>query len=457
MLTTSFRRRLNVRSSLTIALFVYLAIVRTRHISGTFWLLGDQIRDWTVALGSWRDLPLTGTPSTVGGTSLGPVYYWTLWAIRHLVGPWTANLPHAGGIGLSLIQSAADVALFRAVWRRFDSMWLALGFTLLVATAPYDLALTATVWNPPLAVALVKMTMALVLLRAGHPSIWWGVAITVAAWLAVQAHSPAIFVAAPVVASLVIDDLLAHRWKAALQQARASVEVIALLQLPLLLHMLRHPGDTAGPTTVVGSVIYTVTHPGSLRLEDSFDAFIASSNFILLGQSNGAWLGSLLAACSAVVVFRMRRDAMVLGSTVLPVLCAIGGFALWQLPFDHYWFLTLMPSVALTLGLTLTAWRRAAGPVAIALTMIVVVLQPARLTQAMTLHRLPEYAPLVRGSREIWRHAPEIRAITTDFSLPQSTDREFLYKVLGGRVTRDAQLAATIGPSGEVAYTAVPR
>lgn len=45
-------------------------------------MLADQIRDWRIALGAFRDLPLVGTPSTAGGVSLGPVYYWLLWLSR---------------------------------------------------------------------------------------------------------------------------------------------------------------------------------------------------------------------------------------------------------------------------------------------------------------------------------------------------------------------------------------
>jgi hypothetical protein len=114
-----------------------------------------------------------GGPSSVGGTKLGPAFVWILWAVRHAVGTWTDNLPHAGGIGLSIIQSAADAVLLVAIWKRFASLPLALAVTLLVATAPYDMALTATIWNPPLAVALVKMTIALVLLGDRDGSVWW--------------------------------------------------------------------------------------------------------------------------------------------------------------------------------------------------------------------------------------------------------------------------------------------
>src|SRR4029078_3605130 len=97
----------------------------------------------------------------------GRVCYWRVWCIRTPVVPWTQNLPHAGGIGLGIIQSAADACLFAAIWKRFGAPLLALAVTLVVATAPYDMALTATIWNPPLSVALMKLSLAVVLFDTG--------------------------------------------------------------------------------------------------------------------------------------------------------------------------------------------------------------------------------------------------------------------------------------------------
>src|SRR5205823_6893215 len=38
-----------VRGGAALAVFGALAILRTRNISTSFWLLGEQIRDWTIA------------------------------------------------------------------------------------------------------------------------------------------------------------------------------------------------------------------------------------------------------------------------------------------------------------------------------------------------------------------------------------------------------------------------
>src|SRR4051812_15194560 len=221
-------RRSRVRILVGLVVFAYLVVLRTRHISETFWLLGDQILYWKIALGSWRDLPLGGGPSSVGGTTLGPAFLWIIWAVRHVVGPWVDNLPHAGGIGVSIIQSAADACLLGALWQRVQAVALALPVTVLVATAPYDMALTATIWNPPVAVALVKLTIALVLSGGSDGSIWWGAAATATALLAVQTHSSAIFVAVPVIVSLTARELLERRPRRAAVRACASLAVIVV-------------------------------------------------------------------------------------------------------------------------------------------------------------------------------------------------------------------------------------
>ena len=438
---------------MALVVFVYLAILRTRHISETFWLLGDQILYWRIALGSWRDLPLGGGPSSVGGTTLGPAFVWTLWAIRHAVGPWTNNLPHAGGIGLSIIQSASDAVLLVAIWKRFASLGLALAVTLLAATAPFDMALTATIWNPPLAVAFVKMTIALVLLGDPDASLWWGVGATATAILAVQTHSSAIFVAAPVIVSLTARELLADRRDRAWTCACASAAVIIVLEAPFLFDLALHPGKQTSPALVATNVTYTIAHPEALRPAAAFSAVAAGCASILLSPWRFAWFGTLLASCAALALFRTRHDVTLVCVTVAPLLCAVAGFSFWQMAYDSYWFLTIAPSAALTMGLALTAWRPVAPLAAISLALLVLAAQPSRFADAMTILRLPAYGPLVRGSKEIRRRVSEVRSLETELALPASTDRHFVYEILGGRVTPEAPFAATIESTGHASFT----
>jgi hypothetical protein len=100
----------------------------------------------------------------------------------------------------------------------------------------------------------------------------------------------------------------------------------------------------------------------------------------------------------------------------------------------------------------MTAWRPAASAAGLVLLVVVIAALPARVAAARTMNRLPEYGALVKASRTIRRHTPEIRAIVTEFPLPPTADPEFVYEVLGGRVTRDAGFRAIVSRSGDVTY-----
>src|SRR5262245_4338819 len=152
------------RRASAILVFVVTLALRIRGVSDHFWMLGDQIRDWSIALRPFTELPLVGPPTHVGGYTIGPAFYWILWAIRVVVGPWFDNLPHAGGIGQAAVQSAADAMLLIAIWRRTNSPWIAWATVLLVATASFDLSLAALVWNPTMGTALAKIATAAILL-----------------------------------------------------------------------------------------------------------------------------------------------------------------------------------------------------------------------------------------------------------------------------------------------------
>jgi hypothetical protein len=89
------------------------------------------------------------------------------------------------------------------------------------------------------------------------------------------------------------------------------------------------------------------------------------------------------------------------------------------------------------------------------LVLLVMAAQPSRFAYAKTIYHLPEYGRLVRGSQEIRRRVSEVRRIETEFDLPPTTDPDFIYEILGGRVTRSAAYAATIETTGRVHFTRV--
>lgn len=439
--------------AIALGLLAALTWARTASVSENFWLFGEQTRDWGIALRHWTDLPLSGTPSTVGGTSLGPVYYWTLWIIRVTVGPFFDNLPHAGAIGLSMIQAAGDALLFFAVWRHSASASIALGVVLLCATASYDMALSAMVWNPPLSVAFVKIALALFLRWATHPSAWRMALIIVVAWFAVQAHSSAIFFFVPVAAWFVVREAATRQWKRGAQTARLIIEILLVLQLPFLYDRLSSPVQ-GRPTIAIEAVTRLATDPAAATPGKAYTAVREALSFFWAHPRTFAWMNVVLGLAAFGCVWAARGRPWIVFVTTGPLLLAVIAFSGWTRPFDHYWYLTLSPPAAFMVGEALRAlpeWRMR-ETLAIAFLAVVLWLQPARLYAATFIHKLPEYRLLVRGSREIARRTPEIRDIFTDFELPPSTDRTFLYVCLGGRVSTDARYHAYIARDGSVTF-----
>lgn len=51
----------------------------------------------------------------------------------------------------------------------------------------------------------------------------------------------------------------------------------------------------------------------------------------------------------------------------------------------------------------------------------------------------------------------EVRRLEVSFPLPVSTDRDFLYRVLGGRLSPSAPFDATIDAEGHARFSPVPR
>jgi hypothetical protein len=433
------------RVAVAAAAFVGLAIVRTHGISENFWLLADQMRDWAIALRDWRDLPLSGTPTWAGGRTWGPSYYWSLWLIRHAVGPWVHNLPHAGGVGISLLQSAADASLLLAIWRRLGSFPLALAAVLLVATNPLDLAVSATIWNPPLSVVFVKFAIAIALV-AGR-SIWWGVAATAVAWLGVQAHLFAILVAAPIAAGFVGRELLERRWRCAADVARALLETIAVLEIPYIIDQFRHPGERLAPAALPGLL-------GQIHLASNTTAFVN----VLRGYVTWPWSFSifmvLVAAAVVVAGLGTRRDPLLASVTVLPLFAAAAALARWQSPIDSYWLLALFVPFVLTVVVALgAAPPKISGPASAIFLVVVIAALPARIYQATLFLRMPQYGAIARGSLDIMRRAPEVAGIDVTFALPWTARSDYIYMtVLGGRIVPTAPYSATIDRDGSVAY-----
>ncbi|HSK08736.1 MAG TPA: hypothetical protein VK911_04115, partial [Vicinamibacterales bacterium] len=253
------------------------------------------------------------------------------------------------------------------------------------------------------------------------------------------------------IASFTLRELLARRPRQALVQAGMAASIVLVLQLPYLVEKVRHPSSATRPGTIVESLSYTVANPSVARPAASFRATGAALEEILARPARVAWPGVVLVVAGAAAAYRFRRDPVLVAATVAPLAFTVAGFSFWQRPYETYWFMILAPSAALTVVLAATAWRPLARAVPAVLLAAVVLAQPARAAEALTL-RLPEYGALVRGSRETARRLDEVRRIDVTFALPPTTEPDFVYRVLGGRLSPTAAYSVTIDRAGRARF-----
>jgi hypothetical protein len=429
----------NARIAVAIMLFIYVVAMRTYDIATTFLMLGEQTRDWTIALGGITGLPLTGAPSTAGGRGLGPVYYWLLWIGRVTIGPFMDNLPHAGGVFVALLQSIADVWLFVALSRRIP--WtLALAVCVLIASAPFDIALSSLIWNPPVAAAMIKMATAMALsLTPASPL--WQVAVTAAfAWSAVQCHLSGIFVAAPLLAALA--------WTRRLKGAVTIAITVAVLQLPFLLALALDPSGPAGPTTAIASI----TNPQAFRPLLAFGSVTGITANLVYPLYDTFEYAIPVAAAALITVFAYRKDVVVIAVTAGAIVMATALFTTSTRAYDGYWFITLTTALTLSFGMAIAAIpsKTAVTWIGVVLLVFVAWRQPSRIDESKKYFKYPQYGTMVRASEDLIRKAPSVRDIRLTFEVHPTMDRFFIYRILGGEIAPAAMNTAVFNADGSV-------
>ncbi len=429
-------------------------ILRIWGIQNRFWMLEDQIRDWSIALRPFWELPLVGSPTHVHGYTIGPAFYWILWSIRVVLGPFFSNLPHAGGIGQAALATAADTLLMVAIWRRTGSPWIAITTFVLVVTSGYGLALAALVWNPTMGATLATAATALVLLN-WHRGSMVRLGITAAvAWCSVHAYTGAVFVALCVLLALVVDAWTAGGRGAAMKAAGVVAATVAALQLPYLAHQIGQRFGDPAMRAVSGGVAEILSGRASPLWSQSFRGYLEAVRFNEAAPWTFPCLGAVLIAGGAITAWRFRRDPALLIVILLPPVGAIAGYAFFLGGLDAYYYLSLMPAAVLTVLLPIAAvpWTRVRHAVGIAVLLLAAVTVPGRVQRSTTTLRLPEYKVLVTASRTLRAMNQPLRAIVTDFKLPPSCDPDFLYRVLGGTMDRRSPWVAVISADGTIRY-----
>ncbi len=426
-----------------VATALYTLFIRTRGITDHFLMLREQIRDWNIALGPISGLPLVGTPSTAGGHTFGPVFYWVLWLIRVCVGPFTGYLPHAGGVGLSILQSVADIVLGIGILRATGSWVFAVATVLIVASSPFDLALSSVIWNPVLAVVFAKIGIGLVLSWGDALTRRRRIALAAIGWLAVQAHSAAL--------PFAISMFLWIFWSQ-FRQGRRALQAVAI-EAAVVIAVLQVPAMFAKESIRPTKIVAALQEPQELRAGDAYRAVNEAVGSIGFAPFNIPQ-PTLILLASAAAVLLLRGPLSAIGVvTLVPLAITVAMWSVWQQAYDAYVFLTIVPAalfmIAYTTRLLPDAPSRALTAVMLLVTAILA--QQPRRQSATLVFRMQGYGAMVRGSRTLVDRGEPIRAIEVPFLHPLS-DADYLFTLAGGRFQRDVPTVARIAENGEVTY-----
>jgi hypothetical protein len=426
----------------------YLLFFRVHDLDESFWLLGEQVRDWKPTQQPFTALPLAGPRSLNSGADIGPAYYWFLWLAHAVLAPLLGSFPHTGGWAISLLHTVADFALLIALWRRFESWALAAAAVILFGSSPYDAGLTATIWNPPIAAGFIKLATAFLLLRE-TPSTLRSMLAIVCSWLAVQMHLTALVAAVPITLWVAYTAGSSANVRRMTACATALAISLALVVLPYALNPIPREGGVGGSLTAVLNDPF-----GRIRLVESAAAVGRGLDLILATPLNYGWLEWMVAAGALAILVKTPLSALT-ACSVAVLATTVALFSLWQGNFgEYYWFLVIAPAGAIAcvqpLAWTKAPYRHAIGGI---LLIAVFLLQPARTEFAWgSAFRLPAYGPLRRGAATVAASGQPVRNITADFAVPSGVDPVFLLHLAGGRLEPTSRLIAVIEADGRIRY-----
>lgn len=450
--TDSTLKRL-IPTCLIVVLFLYSLFFRTYNIDENFFLYGDQIRDWKIAQGGFTDLPLTGTPRGLDGTfSYGPIFYWVLWLIRIIVGPFFNNLPHAGGIGLAFLHALADSFLLFAMIKTYVPVIPAFTIGLILVSSPFESSLSGLIWNPGLAVSFVNLTTGLFLLACKKPSLLKFAFITATGLFAFHSHTPAVYFSLVIFITLPLLCILSEN----ISNKHFVVVmglVIIILQIPYMLFLSMHPEYKSHSSVIESSITsflfdFSLFHP--LK---SFDFLSQSMNVLLFQPYNipffKAWI--LISICS--MLFYHRKKPFILAIAIMPVILAWIGYSVFNKEFDTYWLMVLMTpfSMMLIIGITDTGLKSLGKVLSIVLLAFAIFSQPGRFKERLNSAVMPSYHILVKGVKQIVKERKSVGEIKT-FRGKDKDAARFLFNLSGGSINKNSNISALIKADGNVEF-----
>lgn len=433
-------------------------VVRTHGIARDFWLMGDQIRDWDLVQSSFADLPVTGTPRSGGGHHVGPAYYHFLWLSRITLGPLLGNLPHVGGITVTLVDVMATFALAVALWRIGVPFLVVLALGVLSVSNPYPAALARAAWNPLLALAFSNLGLALYLARRESWSLAHQLLLAALCWTAIEMHVAA-FPLTLVLVVLGVARAPGDGARGRLCALAGSALVVGVLELPLLLAGL--PADAGAESSLSRSLARVMADPVVALSARGLRFVFAGGAELLLANTGLSPLGGTMLLCAAVALgaraLLLRRDVELALAAYAPLLIATAAFTIFDRELNTYWLIPLLGAYLLVLALPFTLLRERSRQVGVGAACMIVVMAilPTRWAQFRHQHRYAWYATVVRAASEIARQGIEVRALVGPADGIRPTRSSPLVRWQGGILAPEASLEARVSGNGKVTLTPV--
>ena len=443
-----------VTTSVCLGIFLYSVFFRTYSVGQTFHLFGDQMRDWRIAAGAFSDLPLVGTPRVDGGTSFGPVYYWVLWLIYHTIGPWFDYLPHAGGYGLSILHASAESFLLYAMIEFGIAMPVALTASLILTSLPMESFLSATIWNPGLSASFAMSGVGWFLLRVKAMNAWIFLLISGLSVFAVQSHTPALFMAVPLViaAAKAWRDQGGNRvWWLALGLVTSMVVV---MELPYLYAQIFRVQAAGGETILQMRLAQLGGDLQSLRIVVSFHFVVMALMPLLVDSLSGNFAAAAMVwtVTALIVIVRNGLVAPIAILTIGTFMATWIGWSMWPNAFEAYWLISAFGVFMLGLAVAVNFHRRSSGLIFGCIGLVTVLSMQQRLfNERNAMSGLPEYGSLTDIARQIAAanlSVSDIQGVPTKYT----EQLQYLVKILGGKIDGGALSIAKIDRSGRVSF-----
>ncbi len=426
----------------------YAFYFRAHGIAEHFQLFGDQILYWKEISVAFTDLPLRGTPRVDGGYSLGPILYWILWLSREVIGPFTDYLPHAGGIGVAFIYGLSAGFLYRALLSVMSFPFSSAAI-LFIISSPFEASFSGnTSWNPGVGTAFVNFAYAASIRYFKKPQTSPFLPF-IFAWVAFQAHFPAVFSTISIFLFLLFREYRKSNFRAVFKFTFLAMVCILCLQIPYFVYWFKEGlPRTSGATSSILTILQEpakfhttaayryIVRGDALLLFENADFIVRHSSFVVI-----PWLLSL-----AVIA---RKPEWFFFSW-LPLAVAIAGCAVYPIRPDLYHLVTMMAPFSFLMCLGIEALS---GSIKIPIWILLIFIlyrQPDRFRESPS-DRLPEYGVLVRGAKTIVNSGKKFRRVDAPDASPK-TNAAFIVECLGVKPSPDGEVA-TIANDGSVRWS----